>query len=92
MNRVTESELQSIVDRINRICGTPDKPYVNGNSQVGNYHLGFAYGGVELQQMENESGGVRTPLGCGHVTKRELRDRMHAFISGLYEKQEAKAS
>ena len=33
-------------------------------------------------------GGVRSIFGCGHVSKRDLADRMHAFIAGI----EAKAA
>ena len=52
-------------------------------SNVGNYHLSGAYGGYALHRMDNESGGVRDVFGCGHQPKRELANRMHAFISGL---------
>jgi hypothetical protein len=85
MNRVTEAQLQAIVDRLNRVTGMPAAPYVNGKAQVGNYHLSHAYGGVCLHRMHNEGGGVSCPIVGGHVTKRELANLMHAYIAGLQE-------
>jgi len=82
-NRVTEKQLQAIVDRINRITNSPAAPYIDGKAQIGNYHLSHAYGGVSLHRMHNESGGVSSPLSIGHVPKRELANLMWAYISGL---------
>ena len=82
MNRITESFLQSQVDRLNRLTGSPATPYVNGAAQVGCFHLSYAYGGVTLHRMCNASGGVSEPLHCGHVTRRDLSDRIAAFIAG----------
>jgi hypothetical protein len=61
---------------------TPDGKF---KANIGCYHLSFAYGGVSLHRMNNEAGGVTTPLICGHVTKIELYNLMQAFISGLIE-------
>ncbi len=58
-------------------------PYTEGKSTVGNYHLDHAYGGVSLFQMDNESGGVRDVLQCGHVSKPQLYSLMHAFLRGI---------
>lgn len=83
MNRITEKQLKALVDRINEATGSPMLPYENGKAQVGNYHLSFAYGGVNLERMHNEGGGVSCPLGLGHRPKRELWDQMHAFLAGI---------
>lgn len=91
MNRITESQLQAVVDRLNRITGSPMTPYANGKAQIGNYHLSHAYGGVCLHRMHNEGGGVSAPLSAGHVTKRELYGLMQAYISGLLSAQEVSA-
>ena len=84
--RITEKDLQATCDRINRIMATPHEPYarIEGKlvANVGCYHLNHAYGGVALYQMDNECGGVRDIFG-GHLTKRDLYERMHAFIKGL---------
>lgn len=91
MNRITESQLQAVVDRLNRVTGSPMAPYVDGKAQIGNYHLSHAYGGVCLHRMHNEGGGVSSPLSIGHVTKRELYGLIHAYLSGLLAAQEAAA-
>ncbi len=83
MNRVTEKQLEAIVDRINRITGSPSAPYIDGKAQVGNYHISHAYGGVALHRMYNEGGGVTSPLSTGHIPKRELAALMYAFINGI---------
>ena len=88
MTRTTEKQLQSIVDRINRITGSPMSPYIEGKAQVGNYHLSHAYGGVCLHRMHNDGGGVSSPLSCSHVPKRELAQLMYAFIYGINSTQE----
>jgi hypothetical protein len=87
MNRVTEKQLQAVVDRLNRITGSPLEPYTKEGdkytAQVGNYHLSHAYGGVCLHRMHNEGGGVSSPLSTGHVSKRELLGLLHAYINGI---------
>ena len=67
MNRITEANLQAVVDRINRMIGSPMTPY----------------GGVCLRRMHTDGGGVSSPLSIGHVLKRELYHAMFAFIAGL---------
>jgi hypothetical protein len=84
--RVTQAQLQAVVDRINRITGSPMTPYIDGKIQVGNYHLSGAYGGVCLHRMHNDGGGVSSPLSTGHIPKRELLALMYAYITGLNEK------
>jgi hypothetical protein len=88
MNRVTEKQLQAIVDRLNRITGSPMEPYIGREAQIGNYHLSHAYGGVCLHRMFNEGGGVSSPLSIGHVPKRELAALMYAYISGIETQRE----
>lgn len=88
-DRITDKHLQALCDRINKLTGSPEKPYARDEStgrtraQVGNFHISFAYGGVSLHRMSNESGGVSCPLGYGHGTKRELYEKMQAYIAGL---------
>ncbi len=86
-DRITERHLQGLVDRLNKISGTPLTTYTKTKDKyianIGNYHIDHAYGGVELQQICNLSGGVTDVLGTGHVTKRDLYNQIHAFIRGL---------
>ena len=85
--RITIANLQAVVDRINRVTGSPAthlrREGDRNRANIGNYHLSHAYGGVCLHRMCNESGGVTTPLGSGHVPKRELYEQLHAFLRGL---------
>ena len=88
MKRVTEKDLQAIVDRINRMTNSPMAPYTRGDdgylhAQIGNYSLSFAYGGVSLIRMVNPGGGVSDVLMSGHVPKRELQTAMFAFMRGM---------
>lgn len=86
--RITEKDLQSACDRISRVCGTPLTPYSksadgtfspNGSA----YFIDFAYGGASLHQMMPTGTGERDVFGCGHVPKRDLYMRMHAYLAGL---------
>ncbi len=85
MQRITEKQLQAVVDLINRETGSPEKSWVKVDgkniAQPGNYHLDWAYGGVQLQRMSNTGAGVDTVL-PGFGTKRELYEKMHAFRAG----------
>lgn len=85
--RTTEKMLQNQVDYLNELMGTPKKPWTSENgktrSNIGNYHLYFAYGGVCLHQIMNEGGGVKTPIGGGCVPKKELYQKLTAFIEGI---------
>lgn len=89
-NRVTEKQLQAIVDRINRTLGTPMTPYAPYDKEKGCqpnancYHLSHAYGGVALHKMSSREGctGVSDIFG-GHMPKRELAEKMWAFLRGI---------
>jgi len=87
MERITQRNLESVVKIINRTTGNPLTPYSKATegrgANVGNYHLDYAYGGVKLVQMCNESGGIRDTLRCGYTTKRRLYDLMNAYLEGL---------
>jgi hypothetical protein len=90
MNRVTDKHLSAKVDTINEIMHTPKTPWqkrkkgeTRNVANVGNYHLSYAYGGVSLEQMVNEGGGVRLVCTSGHISKRELAGLMDAYISGI---------
>lgn len=90
-SRITDKDLEAVVARINRITESPSESYSKTEdgklkANIGNYHLSYAYGGVSLHRMNNESGGVTTPISSGHVTKRELYSLMQAYINGLTEK------
>lgn len=87
--RITDSDLRALCDRLNKLTGSPMQPYAMNDegtrsvAQVGNFHISGAYGGVCLHRMSNTSGGVHTPIGGGHVPKRELWLQMNAFFLGI---------
>ena len=84
MERITQRYLDSLCERINDAQKTPTAPYkrIDGKltGQVGNYLISSAYGGVCLHQIANESGGARDVFSCGHITKRDLYNRMRAYL------------
>ena len=86
MTRITEQDLQAAVNRINRMTGSPAEPYAKVGdkwvAQIGCYHLSHAYGGVALHRMHSDGGGVSDVFG-GHMTKREMYGKLHAFIAGF---------
>jgi len=91
--RITESNLKALVRRINEATGSPLEPYTKQpdgtyKAGIGNYHLDIAYGGYALDRMVNDGGGASVIIGRG--TKRELWDKMHAFLRGYETAQEAR--
>lgn len=87
MQRITDKNLQAVVDRINRITGSPEsysdkQPDGSFKSNIGHYCLDGAYGGVSLHRIFSTGGGCEDVLSCGHVTKRQLYELMHAWIRG----------
>jgi len=88
MNRIKESDLTATVKIINRRMGSPLTKWTqneNGKliANIGNYHLSGAYGGVSLHRTVNNGGGVSDVFRCGHTTKRDLYNRMRAFLEGI---------
>jgi hypothetical protein len=88
MTRTTVSDLQAVVDRLNRETKSPMQPYVpdadgRQRAQIGNYHLSRAYGGFALHRMVTDGGGVSSPLSTGHIPARELLGRMLAYLAGI---------
>ena len=84
--RITNKDIEKRVLTLNDLAGTPKEPYakIDGKfePQAKCYHLSFAYGGVALHQMCDEGSGVRDIFG-GHMPKRELYERLNAFINGF---------
>lgn len=90
--QVTKNDLEAIVKRINLITKSPLDSWTKTSdgkfkSNVGNYHLDWAYGGVTLHRMDNESGGINDVIRCGYVSKKELQKLMFAYIAGVQEVQ-----
>lgn len=93
-SRITDKDLQSLCDTINELTGSPKQAYSKGadgkhRANIGNFHISGAYGGVNVHRMSNEGGGINTPLGGGYHTKRELYEKLNAYIGGLQMAKEA---
>lgn len=82
--------LQPIVDRINELQGLDpaqgsidwSKEPKGYKTKLGWYYLQGAYGGYQLQRICNDSGGVVVII-PGFLPKRELQEKLHAYLSGI---------
>ena len=83
MSRITESMLQSRIDRLNKLTNSPMTYRTGDTINVGHFHLDGSYGGVCLHRTCNTSVGVSDVLSTGHIPKRELFAVLCAFISGI---------
>jgi len=93
MDSITQKDLETLTEHINKATDSPLEPHKrNGKkgerkagftANVGHYYLNYAYGGVKLLRIYNESGGVETVSTIGYATKRELYNWMRAFLAGI---------
>ncbi len=90
MDRITNRDLDRLVNFINKATGSPMTPYgpretptEHLTANIGNYHIDSAYGGVKLVRMDNDGGSISTVSTNGYGTKRELHSWMIAFLAGL---------
>ena len=91
MERITQKQLEYLVERINEATNSPTTTYTKTEktpykANIGHYHLDYAYGGVKLVRMVNEGGGITDISRCGYGTKRELYEWMRAFLGGMSER------
>jgi hypothetical protein len=90
-DRITQKDLECLTERINKVTDSPltyatkDKPTGRSWCNVDHYHLSYAYGGVKLERICNQSGGVTIISTGGFGTKRELYNWMQAFLAGFAE-------
>ncbi|MDY6857487.1 MAG: hypothetical protein SWO11_22840 [Thermodesulfobacteriota bacterium] len=80
MQRITQKMLESKVETLNVLAGFDKNP---AYSTIGSYTISYAYGGASLHQYTSTGGGIRDIFGCGHTTKRDLFNRICAYINGL---------
>ena len=84
--RVTKEMLENKVDHLNNVTDSPRKYFSDDGKftvNIDHYCIGGAYGGYELHRICTNGGGVTTPLNTGHIPKKELYDRISAFIYGI---------
>lgn len=80
MERITEKILKAKVELLNNTKGFINPKY----GTIDSYTIGYAYGGVCLHQY-CKSGGVINTFNCGYITKRDLFNRICAYIEGIRE-------
>jgi hypothetical protein len=88
MERISEKQLKSLIEYVNELTASPKQAYSKQDdgtykANIGNYHLDCAYGGYNLARICSDGGGISQPLGGGYHTKRELYNKLHAFIRGI---------
>ena len=91
-NRITIEDLKRQCEILNRHFGYALEPYstqiietTGGEHQMSRpnpdvFHISQAYGGVSIHQMAKHGTGVRDVLSIGHLPKREVWNRMNAYI------------
>jgi hypothetical protein len=85
MDRINKQQLKDLVSHLNYITDAPIEAYTKGadgryRSNIGCYVLDWAYGGVALDQIMTDGGGVRNIIGRG--TKRETYFAIRTYIDG----------
>lgn len=76
-NRITEKQLNDLLNRINIAAGFDNPAY----GTIGSYALDRAYGCTKLVKIVTAGGGQRDVTGYG--TKRECFNQMQAFLAGM---------
>ncbi len=87
MNRITMSDLEYQVNRINELTNSPleytDNTVVYFKANIGHHCLDGAYGGWKLARITSEGGGQTDISNIGFGSKRELYNFMQSYIMGL---------
>lgn len=92
--RITDRDLNAVCERVNRAFGMVDdysyweRTSTGSRQRPGVFYVDGAYGGVALYRTcdldeDGESHGVSDVFRAGHMPKRELYDRMQAFLDGI---------
>ena len=77
--RITTAHLMGMIDTLNKLTGNPNDPM-----EIGSFALDFCNGGVMLERVTNESGGV-VSLSV-RMTKREMAQSLGTSIAVLSER------
>ncbi len=85
MTRTTKAELDSLVRMINKRLGRPEYgwyQFAGGNHcRVGALTLDRSYGGVRLNEVVNDGGGIRE-VGP-RLSSGPMADNLHAILAGI---------
>ena len=85
--RILKKDLEILVKKTNELTNSPIEYASNKDGEkfkanLGHFHLDGAYGGWKLVRTMSEGGGIEE-ITYGFVSKKELFDKMHAYIRGL---------
>jgi len=88
MDRIRQSDLEYLAGLINQTTNSPMETLTRDEAgkltaNIGNYYISGAYGGVSLHRNVNLHGACTDVFNCGHVPKRDLYNRMRAYLAGL---------
>jgi len=91
---MTTTRLEGTVAIINDLMGKPHGPwrplpYGLLAANIGHYYVKTTIEGATLCQITDEEGNTRDVFSCGLVPKRELHNRMAAYIQGIQDTQAA---
>jgi len=87
-NRITQKDIEGLTEEINELTGSPKEYSSKGeggkrSTNIGHYHLNYAYGGVKLVRTVSSGGGIRAISHDGYDTKKKLYSFMLGFAEGL---------
>jgi len=81
MPTILKNDLYTSLNHLNSTLGTGSGT-VTHTPLIGEYLLQQAYGGFQLQQRMNDSGGVRS-ISSGYISKREMHTYLQAVLTGI---------
>jgi hypothetical protein len=86
LKRVSQADLDQLCRVVNTRLGVPLEPWERDSggrfrANIGSCYIAGSLGGVALEQIVGESGGVRVLLSAS--TKGELAGLMRAYLLGL---------
>lgn len=88
--RILQSDLTNLATTINEALNLPTEPYIDGVPQPGVYYIEMAYGAFALYRMSKIPGSTGVTPIFGFSSKRELYNKMIAFMVGLGASEERK--
>lgn len=89
-DRITNKQLEQLCVVLNNSLGTygvtePWRRDEDGTlrANIGVFYIDGGYGGVALYRMVTDGGGVTDVFNVGHITKRDLYNRIRALMVGI---------
>ena len=90
MDRITSKHLIGQVNRLNKVTNSPLEPnsVKNGvkSANIGHYYIDIGYVGVSLERIVKANGAAEDIFRNGHMSKRQLYDRIDAYLLGIESK------